>query len=289
LATARVALGETESAEAEARSRAEELKNRYDCERHEKLKAQEAEIGKEVAARETELDHWTKSLQVIDEEMVRMNAVKDKLLATTSELGELERIGRAVDFIRDTVKSAGPAITETLLTNISRMANDIYAEIMDDHTTELRWERDYEVVLQHGPEVRKFTQLSGGEQMSAALAVPATLLLPDSTATSDPLGRVPALRLDDGDPLTENTAILPYLGKRFALWPTDAKAEAKAHSVIGFFATSVHPAHAHVGRPERYTADQSAFPFRATSARSAGKPPSRGPAATRACVGCRSF
>jgi len=75
-----------------------------------------------------------------------------------------------------------------------------------------------------------------------------------------PLGRVPALRLDSGEPLSENTAILPYLGKRFGLWPTDAMAEAKALSLIGFFASSVHPAHAHVGRPERYTADTSAYP-----------------------------
>jgi len=75
-----------------------------------------------------------------------------------------------------------------------------------------------------------------------------------------PLGRVPALRLDNGEPLSENTAILPYLGKRFGLWPTEAVAEAKALSLIGFFASSVHPAHAHVGRPERYTADPSAFP-----------------------------
>ena len=76
----------------------------------------------------------------------------------------------------------------------------------------------------------------------------------------NPQGRVPVLRLDDGAPLSENTAILPYLGKRFGLWPSDATAEAKALSLIGFFATSVHPAHAHVGRPERYTADTSAFP-----------------------------
>jgi glutathione S-transferase len=75
----------------------------------------------------------------------------------------------------------------------------------------------------------------------------------------NPLGRVPALRLDNGEPLAENTAVLPYLGKRFGLWPSDSVAEAKALSVIGFFAASVHPAHAHISRPERYAADPSAF------------------------------
>ncbi len=94
----------------------------------------------------------------------------------------------------------------------------------------------------------KKVDLAGGEQRSEAYL------------KINPLGRVPALQLDDGQPLTENTAILPYLGKRFDLWPKDAIAEAKALSLIGFFATSVHPAHAHVGRPERYTADASAFP-----------------------------
>jgi glutathione S-transferase len=75
-----------------------------------------------------------------------------------------------------------------------------------------------------------------------------------------PLGRVPALGLDDGSPLTENTAILPYLGKRFKLWPTDPLAEARALSTIGFFAATVHPAHAHISRPERYATDTSYFP-----------------------------
>jgi glutathione S-transferase len=75
-----------------------------------------------------------------------------------------------------------------------------------------------------------------------------------------PLGRVPALLLDSGEPLTENTAILPYLGKRFGLWPTEPVAEARTLSTIGFFASTVHPAHAHISRPERYAADKSHFP-----------------------------
>ena len=94
----------------------------------------------------------------------------------------------------------------------------------------------------------KKVDLAGGEQRTEAYL------------KINPLGRVPVLRLDSGENLTENTAILPYLGKRLGLWPTEAAAEAKALSLIGFFATNVHPAHAHVGRPERYTADSAAFP-----------------------------
>jgi hypothetical protein len=36
--------------------------------------------------------------------------------------------------------------------------------------------------------------------------------------------------------------ILPYLGKRFGLWPSDALGEAKLLSLIGYFAAAVHPA-----------------------------------------------
>src|SRR4051794_7205150 len=75
----------------------------------------------------------------------------------------------------------------------------------------------------------------------------------------NPQGRVPTLVLDDGEPLAENTAILPYLGKRFGLWPTDAVAEARVLSLIGFLAASVHPSVAHMWRPERYAADPSVF------------------------------
>jgi len=106
------------------------------------------------------------------------------------------------------------------------------------------------IVMEEGGEKydKKRMDLSKGEQKT-----------PDYMKIH-PLGRVPALKLDDGSPLTENTAILPFLGKRFGLWPTDAVREAQALSLIGFFAATVHPANAHIGRPERYTDDKSAFP-----------------------------
>src|SRR5262249_17504811 len=95
----------------------------------------------------------------------------------------------------------------------------------------------------------KRVDLAAGEQRS-----PAYLKI-------NPQGRVPALLLDGGEPLSENTAILPYLGKRFGLWPKDALDEAPALSLIGFVAASVHPAHSHVSRPERYASDSAVFPI----------------------------
>lgn len=74
----------------------------------------------------------------------------------------------------------------------------------------------------------------------------------------NPRGKVPALRLDDGQVLTENTAILNYIAKKFPgadLWPGDPMSEARALSTMAWFATTVHPAFAHFARPERFTAD----------------------------------
>ena len=82
----------------------------------------------------------------------------------------------------------------------------------------------------------------------------------DAYLKINPQGRVPTLALDDNEMLAENTAILPYLGKRFGLWPTDLKAEARALSFIGFLAASVQPSFAHINRPERYATDTAAFP-----------------------------
>ena len=94
----------------------------------------------------------------------------------------------------------------------------------------------------------KRVDLAGGEQRTEAYL------------KINPQGRVPSIKLDSGEPIAENTAILPYLGRRFGLWPSDPVAEAKALSLIGFFAATVHPAHAHVGRPERYASDPALYP-----------------------------
>jgi len=77
----------------------------------------------------------------------------------------------------------------------------------------------------------------------------------------NPNGRVPVLETGQGR-LTESVAILDWIARR---WPEaglapldDAWAMAQMVSFNAFVASSIHPAYAHVSRPERYAEGEAA-------------------------------
>jgi exonuclease SbcC len=81
-----------------------------------------------------------------------------------------------LDFFRKTIREAGPYITRTLVQTISVEANRIFGEIINDYTMRLTWDENYAIIIGHKGNQRVFQQLSGGEQMAAALAVRLALL-----------------------------------------------------------------------------------------------------------------
>ncbi len=76
----------------------------------------------------------------------------------------------------------------------------------------------------------------------------------------NPRGKVPALDID-GKVLTENTAILTYLARRFPekkLLPADPVEEARCISNMAWLSNMVHPCYTHHLRPERYAEGEAA-------------------------------
>jgi len=76
----------------------------------------------------------------------------------------------------------------------------------------------------------------------------------------NPMGRVPTLVVD-GKPLTENVAILTWLGGGFpqkGLWPKETWSQAMLLSALAWCSNTLHPTYAHVIRAARYTDDAAA-------------------------------
>lgn len=79
----------------------------------------------------------------------------------------------------------------------------------------------------------------------------------------NPRAKVPALKLDDGSVITENTAILSYLAlshPETKLFPKDPAGAARCISHMAWLSNIVHPSFTHINRPERFAEDTSTHP-----------------------------
>jgi glutathione S-transferase len=79
----------------------------------------------------------------------------------------------------------------------------------------------------------------------------------------NPRSKVPALQLDDGAVVTENTAILQWIGRNFPqknLLPKDELGQVRCISTCAWLSNTVHPCFTHIFRPEKFTEEESARP-----------------------------
>jgi exonuclease SbcC len=92
------------------------------------------------------------------------------------EKERLEKVSEATKFIRDTLKKAAPCVARNYVHHVSLEANQMFREISGNAERTLKWTEDYGISLEEYGHDRPFVNLSGGEQMAAALSVRLALL-----------------------------------------------------------------------------------------------------------------
>ncbi|PZO11653.1 MAG: SMC family ATPase [Leptolyngbya foveolarum] len=112
----------------------------------------------------------------LDGRLAELKATAQKRDQAQEDLKQRDRIKRFVNYARRVYKEAGPRITERYVHNISREADRLFRELLGRSNVALTWSADYEISVQEGSHNRRFMNLSGGEQMCAALAVRLALL-----------------------------------------------------------------------------------------------------------------
>jgi DNA repair protein SbcC/Rad50 len=148
----------------------------YDHERHDAERGRFALAREDAAATNAQLNVSRERSESLAAEIAQLDEIRSKLKDEFAARARLESLHEATDFVRETLKRAGPLVTESYLYNVSIEANLLFREITGDTGRSLRWSRDYEIILEEGGHERSFPNLSGGEQMAAALAVRLALL-----------------------------------------------------------------------------------------------------------------
>jgi exonuclease SbcC len=140
-----------------------------------------ARLNRDISVIARDLTALQDAINDLTRKIERAETQRAELDIALKEKQTLEDLNRMLEHFRKLIKEAAPFVTKAILTDISGEANRIFCEIMGDRSAILSWENDYEVVLRRQGINRTFAQFSGGEQMSAALAIRLALLKKLST------------------------------------------------------------------------------------------------------------
>lgn len=182
-------LRELDGARNEADVRLSELKSRidylsgvYSPEEHLKLKEELTNLVKKKGELEGKLQNIASGIEEVRSEI-------EILIEKENELGHAKKAMKILeekyDFIkrlREIFKLAIPEIIRAFVDAVSLQANRIFCELMDDYGWELYWTEDFGIKAKYRGRDIEFAQMSGGEQMCAALSIRLALLKTTSNA-----------------------------------------------------------------------------------------------------------
>jgi DNA repair exonuclease SbcCD ATPase subunit len=148
----------------------------YDQSHHQSTREMLERLVSRIATLSSESKSVKDRLKILIDQIETLEVSRSKVESAREEKLKNERLIDVSDFIREVLRNAGPHITEAHLKSISIEANQLYREITGNPMISLKWDTGYEILIEEGSYERPFASLSGGEQMSAALAIRLALL-----------------------------------------------------------------------------------------------------------------
>lgn len=163
----------------ELRRNLTELAGQFDAGRYAAVEGELAELIGRRGTYTATLQERQRTLAEKQNQLSQMEEWRTRAAAVGTEIHRGRASLELLEFVRNILNRAGEPVAAVYLQHLSREANVIYREVAKENVT-LNWQPDYDIALvdnHNGRErTRGFAQLSGGEQMTAALAVRLALL-----------------------------------------------------------------------------------------------------------------
>jgi DNA repair protein SbcC/Rad50 len=176
LQAATAQLQEIQTAQAQLQTESDRLLQNYDPTQWQQVETAYHQTRSQADQLSGGLPQQRKRLMEVNTQLATLEGIAGKRDRAEADLKQREKIKRFISFARKVYKEAGPRITARYVQNISHEADRLFRELMNRPNVALEWTKDYEIIVQEGAHNRRFINLSGGEQMCAALAVRLALL-----------------------------------------------------------------------------------------------------------------
>jgi len=150
---------------------------RYDAKQHILLRSEIEQLSREIAQLEAQLGEWHRYHLEFESEVLLLRQQQAALRISLQQKARLEHIAEVFKFMREGIRLAGPQVVRQRVKSISYSADRIFQDIIDDPMLTLKWDESYAIKVFCRREERIFNQLSGGEQMAAAIAVRLALMI----------------------------------------------------------------------------------------------------------------
>ncbi len=156
-----------------------ELLSKYDSEKHEELKKELREVTTKVTELKFSLEQIKQVMDQLKEQLDTLLKKKEEWEENKKKLLVKKKTKELTLTIRDTLKNAADPIAQVYRQHLSAQANEIYRHVSNENV-QVEWASEYELQLKDNhnskERIRVFKQLSGGEQMTAALAIRLALM-----------------------------------------------------------------------------------------------------------------
>ncbi|MCR4441412.1 MAG: SMC family ATPase [Peptococcaceae bacterium] len=157
----------------------QDLRARYKADLLSSLKLERDRLVTEKAKKVTELEHALLEAEKNERQVREKEGYQQHILELERKMAAERKAQALLNLVRLVLNQSGEKMARVYREHLGREANLIYQQIAGENV-HLVWEEDYEVKLKDAPggkeRERVFAQLSGGEKMTAALAVRLALL-----------------------------------------------------------------------------------------------------------------
>lgn len=155
-------------------------KGQFESDTFHQLVEKERHLFGRMKTLENEIQNQQQRQQLLEQQLEQLEQLKQRMGEKQHQHQQLDKVRVCSEFLRETYDRARPEITRLIMASVSEEARRIFSQLINSYHMKLRWTDQensrYVLMVEEDGIDRSFANLSGGEQMAAALALRMALI-----------------------------------------------------------------------------------------------------------------